>query len=189
MLIAMAGLRSTGKSELAEQLATRMKAVLVQVDALEEAIIGAGIWRNEATTTAAYDAAAAVARANLRNGLDVIVDAANYKAETRALWVGLADELHVDHMFLVTTCSDQAEHQRRIEHHRANGDGSQLTWEQVIERNMKTAFWGDEPRLAIDTSKGLDVDHVMALVASFASDNQPVRISKGPRRGARRAQA
>lgn len=29
----------------------------------------------------------------------------------------------------------------------------------------------------------------MALVASFASDNQPVRISKGPRRGARRAQA
>lgn len=68
MLIAMAGLRATGKSELAEQLATRMKAVLVQVDALEEAIIGAGIWRNEATTTAAYDAAAAVARANLRNG-------------------------------------------------------------------------------------------------------------------------
>ena len=40
-----------------------------KVDALEEAIIGAGIWRNEATTTAAYDAAAAVARANLRNGL------------------------------------------------------------------------------------------------------------------------
>ena len=127
MLIAMAGLQATGKTYVAEKLSARMNAALVSVDAIENALASAGIWRNQATSRAAYASAVAIARANLANGLDVVVDAADYEMETRELWVDLASDMHVDHMFLVTTCSDKDVHQRRIAAHQSHPDGTPLT--------------------------------------------------------------
>ena len=183
----MAGLPATGKTRLATSLARRLDAVLVQVDAIERAIVGAGIWRNEATRTASYASTVAVARANLSNGLSVVIDAINSRTETRALWTDLADELHVDHAFVVTTCSDRAEHERRIKSAHAGVDGQPLTWDQLIELNMKTAFWGDEPRVTIDTAKPVDIDQIVASVQDCATHESAAPVT-APRHTPRRAQ-
>ncbi len=168
MLIAMAGLQATGKSRLAGLLARRLNAVVVSVDPIESAMTRAGLWHNEATGLAAYYIAETVARQNLMTGLDVIVDAANYVVRGRALWTALAEEQHTDLVFLVTVCSDSAEHRRRVEErHRALPGIPEVSWDDVMKRNVETEMWGPEPRLAVDTAREVDLDQLVSLVRCF----------------------
>lgn len=168
MLIAMAGLQATGKSRLAGLLARRLNAVVVSVDPIESAMTRAGLWHNEATGLAAYYIAETVARQNLTTGLDVIVDAANYVVKGRALWTALAEEQHTDLVFLVTVCSDSAEHRRRVEERdRALPGIPEVSWDDVMKRNVETEMWGPEPRLAVDTAREVDLDQLVSLVRCF----------------------
>jgi AAA domain len=78
LLVLMSGLPGVGKSAIADALGERLPAVVVSVDEIEAAMLRSGIDRPFETGLAAYNAGAAIAEHQLRLGLSVIADAANY---------------------------------------------------------------------------------------------------------------
>ena len=178
MLIAMSGLQATGKTHVSTELASRMSAMRIGVPGIESAMVAAGLWRNQATALAAYLSAQSVARENLAAGHDVIIDAANYTRASRQLWTDLAEETGADLLFLITVCSDPAVHHERVRARRNGIPGvSRITWDDVTDRNAHTEMWGTEPRVALDTARPLDLDHVIAVVRSFGGESEPMRTA------------
>src|ERR671927_742877 len=86
MLVVVSGLPGTGKSTVAEAVARRAGAVVLSVDEVEEALLGAGLASDWTTGAAAYEAVAAAAAENLRLGHTVIVDAVNDSEPARDTW-------------------------------------------------------------------------------------------------------
>jgi len=149
-LIVFAGLPGTGKSTLAQRLARETGALYLRIDAFEQAMRDAGIPREE-IGPAGYGAAYAVAEGNLRLGHDVIIDAANTVEIARQSWRDLAALTGAKLSELVITCSDQAEHRRRVE--TRTSDIPNLihpTWAQVLARDWEP--WESEHH-GIDTAR------------------------------------
>lgn len=95
---------------------------------------------------AAYELAAD----NLRNGLSVIADSVNPLPVSRDAWRAVAERLAVDAVEIEITCSDAAEHRRRVETRRADITGLVLpSWQDVATRDY--APWS-RPRLVVDTT-------------------------------------
>ncbi|WP_316668199.1 AAA family ATPase [uncultured Propionibacterium sp.] len=187
MLIAMSGLQATGKTYVSTELASRMDAMRISINGIESAMAAAGLWRNQATGLAAYLSAQSIARENLAAGHDVIIDAANFTRSSRKLWTDLGDESGADVLFLITVCSNQKLHHERVQARRNGVPGvDRITWDDVADRNAHTEMWGTEPRVALDTTREIDFDHVISMVRSFGGEAEPLRTV--PRyRPARRA--
>lgn len=144
MVIAMAGLQGAGKSALATALGERLGAVVVSVDALEQAVLNAGIPRSFETGLAGYTTAAAVARANLANGLPVVVDAANYVDEGRAFWRSLAAERGAA-LLWAHVVTPEGLHRERLEARvRPEAGDIAVEWEDVERRRAETEPWSEE---------------------------------------------
>lgn len=166
VLVAMAGLQGAGKSTVAGLLAARLRAVLVSVDPLESALARAGIEASFERGLAAYLVAEEVARANLALDAHVVVDAANYVPQARAMWTRLGETAAARCVFVDVVCSDEALHRSRIEARRRGLAGfDEVTWAQVWRRRAETAPWGDEARLTLDTASEIDLDEVAAALA------------------------
>lgn len=164
VLIAMAGLPGTGKSTVAEGLAARFPAVLVNVDAMESAMVRAEISQGFATGLAAYLVAEQVAQANLRLGQHVIVDAANYVVYARDIWSALAREFNVALLFVETVCTDLELHAQRLRERPAVPGLPRLSFDDVVVRYAETEAWGSEPRWLVNTATKLDHELIYAQV-------------------------
>ena len=150
MLIVFAGLPGTGKSTLAQRLARETGVLYLRIDALEQAIRDAGVLRDD-IGPAGYAAAHAAAEANLRLCRDVIIDAANTVEIARQSWRDLAASVAAKLTEIVITCSDPAEHRRRVETRTADVPGLiQPTWAEVLERVWEP--W-QGPHHVIDTAR------------------------------------
>lgn len=148
-LVVFGGLPGVGKSTLCRDVARRLPATWVRVDALETAMWHGGIDRAQPTGLAAYAVAHAVAEAQLVLGQNVLIDAVNPVEAARAGWRDLADRLGVPLRFVEVVCSDPAEHRRRIEERLPEfGPGLHPSWQQVRDREYEP--WTG-PRLTIDT--------------------------------------
>ncbi|WP_189348099.1 AAA family ATPase [Zhihengliuella salsuginis] len=152
-LIALAGLPGTGKSTTAAALAARLGAVLLGVDPLEAAIVSAGVQQNrQPTGHAAYAAVEAAAEPQLRNGLDVVIDAVNDSAEARGQWKRLAARTGAELTWFEVVCSDPTVHRMRLQQRKRAED--QLigapTWVSLNRRRLKLALWKD-PRHVLDS--------------------------------------
>lgn len=155
-LVVFGGLPGVGKSTIAREVARRMPAVWLRVDAFEAAMWHAGIDRGQPTGIAAYAVAHAAAGAQLVLGHNVLIDAVNPVEAARAGWRDLADRLDVPLRVVEVVCSDPAEHRRRVEERRPEfGPGLHPSWRQVTERDYEP--W-TEPRLTIDTVNDSDVN-------------------------------
>ena len=106
----LGGLPGSGKSTVAGELARRLRAVVVSVDPIEDAIIRSGVPMSFATGVAAYEVGATVAREQLRNGLTVIADAANYLEVGRDMWRHAASDVDAAIAAVTVICSDEALH-------------------------------------------------------------------------------
>ena len=153
-LIAMAGLPAVGKSTVARGLAERFPAVLVNVDAVESALIKAEFEQSFATGLAAYLVAEQVACANLGLGQHVIVDAANYVSYARDLWTALAREYRVPLLFVEVVCPDLAVHADRLANRPAVPGLPRLSFDDVVVRYAETEPWGREPRWLVNSAVG-----------------------------------
>lgn len=144
MLIVFAGLPGTGKTSLAQALATHLKATYLRIDTIEKALFDTG--EAPQLATAGYAIAYKVAEDNLAFGLTVIADSVNPIEITRSAWRDVAHLSGVRLIEIEVTCSDLSEHRRRIETRIVE---TPVTWQEVIDREYDA--W-PQPHVVIDTA-------------------------------------
>lgn len=154
MLVIFSGLPAVGKSSIARELARQMGATYLRVDTIEQTIRESGNLQ-PSLEDAGYRIAYAVAEENLRLGGAVVADSVNPLNITRDAWVAVVQEAEVAFLEVEIWCSDQEEHQRRVEHRVSDIPGLSLpTWDEVVSREYHE--W-DRARLLIDTARnGID---------------------------------
>jgi predicted kinase len=163
MLIVVAGLPGSGKSTLADALGLHLKAPVLAVDPIENAILSAGLEPGWEAGVAAYEAAGAMAVANLLLGLTVIVDSVSDSEPARQTWWTAAERAAAPTKVIEVRCSDAAEHRRRLEHRqRGLSHVPEPAWEDVLRRAESYAPWNRE-RLVVDSAGSLDAMVTAAL--------------------------
>lgn len=168
MLIVMAGLPGSGKSTIAEAAARMLSCAVVAVDPIEAAMRTAGIAHDQPTGLAAYVAAEAVARAQLRLGHVVIVDAVNDAEPARAQWRDLAASEGARLEFVEVVLTDADAHRCRLEtRDRDLGAFPEPTWASVDARRSGFDGWIDD-RLRLDATRRIAEN--AALIAALVSD-------------------
>ncbi len=162
MLIIFGGLPGTGKTSIARNLARRRGVTYLRIDSIEDALreSDAVIEMNDAGYRVAY----AVAEDNLRAGRTVIADSVNPLRITRDAWVAVAARAGAAAIEVEITCSDGAEHRRRVE------SRASPTWQEVISREYHA--W-DRKHLTIDTAGRSVEDCVAQLCDMLPREQRP----------------
>lgn len=147
VLYIFAGLPGSGKSTIAKELATRINAVYIRIDTIEQALrdlCGVDVQGE------GYDVAYRIAADNLKAHNSVVADSCNPIALTREAWQDVARGQGVAFRNIEVICSDPLEHRRRIEEREVNIPGLVLpTWQQVLDREYHE--WR-VARLVLDTA-------------------------------------
>jgi predicted kinase len=153
VLVALAGRPGTGKTTLARGLATALQAVYLRIDAIETAVIRAGL-AEPPVGIVGYVVAHEIARSNLLLGKSVVADAVNPVADARRGWRTLAADTRVPLIIFETVLENREEHRSRVGARRPDlPDQMVPTWEQVEASDYQP--WDSErdgPRMAIDTT-------------------------------------
>src|SRR5918993_3711568 len=128
MLIILSGLPGTGKTTIARRLASQVEGVHIRIDSIEQAIRESGVI-TVSLDDAGYRVGYAVAQDNLQLGRIVIADSVNPLQLTRDAWRDVARRANVASLDVEITCSDVAEHRRRIETRTSGLAGwKELSW-------------------------------------------------------------
>jgi len=150
-LFIFSGLPGVGKTAVAADLATRLGAVHLRIDTIEQGL------RDLCALSVGgegYRLAHRIAADNLRLALDVVADCVNPWDLTRREWEKVASDCGSAFVNIEVICSDRAEHRRRVEGRVRDIPGLALpNWEEIIGRDYR-AWEGD--RIRIDTS-GRDI--------------------------------
>ncbi len=152
VLVMMSGLPGSGKSHLARALAIELRAVIVSVDPIEDAMLQSGLPMSFETGVAAYQVGAVVASAQLHNGFTVIADAVNYLEVGRDIWRTVAAESGVALRAIEVICSDSELHRTRLEGRRRGLRAyPEASWPDVLRRASEVDGW-TTPRLVLDSA-------------------------------------
>ena len=167
VLVSLSGLPGAGKTTLARALCSRLGAMHLRVDSIENALRAIG----QGDGPAGYLAAYAVAEDNLRLGHLVVADCVNPLAITRQAWRDAAARAGARIVEVEVVCSDPGEHRRRVEERAPDLPDQRLpTWAGVQSRAVER--WYRAP-VRIDTAgQPLDgcVARVLAALCPAASD-------------------
>ena len=171
-IVVMAGLPGSGKSTIAEILASRVGATVVSVDPIESAILSAGIDADQPTGLAAYLVAETIAESVLQGGHSVVVDAVNAVEPARMQWGNLAERSGAILRVVEVVCSDEALHRERLDKRvRGLPHLEELTW-RAVEQSLEgyetwTGTTASMPRVTIDSAQplGANVEAAVAFVA------------------------
>jgi len=147
ILIVFSGLPGSGKTTISKALAARRGAVYLRIDAIEQAMKGAGAVE---IGSAGYAVANALALANLQLGHCVVVDCVNPVGESRRAWRNVADQASTHLIDIHLICSDPAEHRRRLEGRLPDIPDHRLpTWDEVLAHAFEPL---SEEHLNLDTA-------------------------------------
>jgi predicted kinase len=157
-------LPGVGKSAVADALGQQLHAPVISVDPIETAILRSGIPQSAETGIAAYRVGAAVAEHQLRLGLSVIADAANYLEVGRDIWRDAARAAGAQWRVIEIVFGDEGEHRQRLSTRRRGlAPYPEPTWDDVLRRRLDTEPW-HEPRLVLDAAEPLGETVGQALV-------------------------
>ena len=154
-LVIVSGLPGSGKSSLAEAIATQLKLPLFSVDPIESSILKSGIARTFETGLAAYLVVEALAAEQLKIGLSVVIDAVSPVRAAREMWQRLSERYQA--RLLIIECVVEPElHQKRIESRVRNLHGiPEVTWDDVQAAREGYVPW-EVKRLIVDTANHID---------------------------------
>jgi predicted kinase len=161
MLIILSGRSGVGKTTIARAVASKIGAVHLRIDTIEQALRDCGL----TVEAEGYVVAYAVAGDNLSLGRTVIADSVNPWPLTREAWRAVARRAGTPSFDVEIVCSDQAVHRHRVESRTADIAGHVLpTWQKVLDRDYRP--WDCE-RLVVDSARA-DVDEsVTAILTSL----------------------
>ena len=167
-LIAFSGLPGTGKTTISKALATRLRAVYLRIDTIEQTLKAAGAG---SIGPLGYAVANALAEANLLLGQSVVADCVNPVRDSRVGWGKVAARASARLVNIHLICSDVAKHKLRVEERLADIAGHILpTWEAVTQHEFEAR---DDDHLLLDTatlSPAELVDRCYAHVAGMRGD-------------------
>ncbi len=162
VLYIFSGLPGTGKSTLAQLLATKINATYLRIDTVEQALRDLC---EVAVQDEGYRTAYKLAADNLALGINVIADSCNPVTITRKEWEAVAQAKQAKFINIELTCSNKDEHRRRVESRRGDESGFNVpTWEQVVAREYHP--W-QEPVLTIDTTGQTVAESFTALLTGI----------------------
>lgn len=169
MLIIFGGLPGTGKSTIARLLASRLNAVWLRIDSIEQSLVQSEKITMSDMGPAGYLVAYAIAADNLQLGNNVIADSVNPIAITRRDWRNVASESAVPVLEIEIICSDKAQHKERVEQRSANIIGHILPdWQNVTTRQYEPWLSTD---IILDTSvltPEQSVDVILQHIESYS---------------------
>lgn len=152
LLLEFCGLAGTGKSTLTRAIAAELRAPLLRIDEIENAMWRGGL-PPDLTGIAVYVLAHDLAVGLLRQGLPVVIDAVSPVADARANWTDAAAVTGATHRVVETVCPDLTEHRRRVEGRPNDMPGFVLpVWEQVQRQRQEYEPRTDH-RLVVDTTQ------------------------------------
>jgi predicted kinase len=163
----MSGVPGVGKSAIADALAVRISALVVSVDELEAAMLRSGLEQSFETGLAAYNAGAAIAAHQLRLGLAVIADAANYLEVGRQIWCSAAEAAGADIRAVEVVCTDEGLHRARLAARKRGLEPfPEPTWADVVRQRNETEAWSRD-RLVLDSvaEVAANVERALAYLA------------------------
>jgi predicted kinase len=167
-LVILSGLPGVGKTAIARELASRIGAVYLRIDSIEQ-VMRSSQDSSVSLDDAGYRIAYAIAEDNLRIGLTVIADSVNPIQLTRDAWVEVARRAAVCAIEVEIQCTDLEEHRRRVETRATDVPGLRLpTWEEVISRQYTP--WNRE-HLVLDTATSTLARNVEAIRVALRSSS------------------
>ncbi len=168
MFFIFGGLPGSGKSTIAQALASRTKALYLRIDSIEQAIRAAEILPPDMDVGAAgYMTGYRIAADNLALGQFVIADSVNPIEITRAAFRDIAAGVKVSFIEVEVMCSDREMHRHRVESRPSTVEGLKLpTWDDVVQRHYEP--W-DSPHLILDTAR-LSVEESIAAIFAAMPD-------------------
>ncbi len=150
VLVALSGLPGVGKSTIAQALAREVGGVWLRIDSIEQALRRSGTLR-DSVDAAGYLAAYALAEDNLGLGRIVISDSVDDWTLTRDAWRDVGHRAHARVPEVEVTCSDLAEHRRRVETRASEVPGlTPPDWDATTRR--KYDEWTRD-HLVVDTAR------------------------------------
>jgi predicted kinase/ketosteroid isomerase-like protein len=168
VLVLIGGLPGVGKTTVARELAGRIGAAHVRIDALEAGLVTTGLVAAGADVgPAGYELALAVADTCLAAGGAVVADAVFPVAVSRAPWTALARRYGVPNHWFRLVHGDAAEHRRRVDERVADLPGGVVPdWAAVESR--ETDEW-TEPHTVVDTAEEDPVGAIEDVLATPAA--------------------
>jgi predicted kinase len=162
VLIVLSGLPGTGKSAVADGVASALRLPVLSVDPLESAILRAGIAHGFETGLAAYLVAETLADRFMADGFDPVIDAVNSVEQAREMWRALARKHRVALRIVECRVSDPIVHAARLASRQRDLALAEPTEEEVQRRRAEWTDW-PEPHLTLDALDGIGANVAAAL--------------------------
>ena len=165
-LVIFSGLPAAGKTTLARILATKLGAMYLRIDTIEQSLRDS---RRLAGTVeeAGYCVAYAVAADNLRLGRTVIADSVNPLQITRDAWRAVAASADARAIDVEVICSNITEHRQRVESRPTDIPGLvPPSWQEISERECHP--W-DRAHIIVDTANTSVEQAIRALMPMITS--------------------